>query len=216
MRVDAGELATTREAYDAVARDYARLVPDMSLETPLDRAVLAAFAEMLNEHADALIADIGCGSGRVTEHLSGAGLRVVGLDLSPAMVTIARGSHEELPFVAAHAAALPFRSGAVGGLISWYSLINLPTSALPEVFTEFARVMRPRAPVVVAFQCGDGERVDRTTSYEQPVSLTYYRHRIDDVSEALDAAGFASYASVNRAPVLAFESTPQAILLAHR
>lgn len=216
MRVDAAELAATRRAYDAVAREYARLVPDMTLETPLDRAILAAFAEMVNEHADALVAEVGCGSGRVTKHLSDAGLRIVGLDLSPAMVEIARASHTRLPFAAAQAAALPLGTGALGGLISWYSLINLPTGALPEVFTEFARVTRPGAPVAVAFQCGDGQRVDRTTSYGQSVLLTYYRHRIDDVSEALEAAGFAPYASVNRAAVLPFESTSQAILLVRR
>ncbi len=75
---------------------------------------------------------------------------------------------------------------------------------------------RPGATVLVAFQAGDGQRVDRATSYEQPVSLSYYRHDIDDVSEALEAAGFAMYARVQRAAGLSFESTPQAALLGQR
>lgn len=198
MRTDASDIARTRQAYDAVAKDYARLLPDLSLETPLDRAVLAAFAEMLREQGDTLVADIGCGAGRVTEYLHDAGLRVIGLDLSPEMVRIARARCENLSFAAAHAGALPLRTDTVGGLVAWYSLINMPTGALVEIFAEFARATRPGATILVAFQAGDGQQVDRATSYEQPVSFNYYRHAVEDVSEALEEAGFALYASVRR------------------
>lgn len=215
MRTGAADRAT-RTAYDAVATDYARLVPDMSLEAPLDRAVLAAFAEMLADDADALVADVGCGGGRLTKHLHDAGLRMVGLDLSPGMAATARALHADLHFAAADAAALPLQAGVLGGLVAWYSLINLPTGSLAQVFSEFARVTRPGAPVLVAFQSGDGQRVDRTTSYGQPVSLSYYRHRVDEVTAALEAAGFGSHATISRASALWFESTPQAALLAHR
>ena len=204
----------TREAYDEVAHEYARLVPDMSVETPLDRAVLAAFSEMLVE--DDVVAEIGCGTGRVAQHLHEAGIRVRGFDLSPGMVAVAHATYEDVPFAAAHAAALPLRDGVLGGLVAWYSLIHLPADELPRVATEFARVTRPGAPVLLAFQCGDGERVDRTTSYGRPVPLTYYRHRTEQVTKALTGAGFELYATIRREPALGFESTPQAAVLAHR
>lgn len=206
----------TRAAWDAVAQQYARLLPDMSPEVPLDRAVLSAYAEMLGEGAPAIVADIGCGTGRVTRQLHDAGLPVVGLDLSPRMAAVARATRPELPFAAAHAAALPVRSAALGGLVAWYSLINMPTESLSSVFVEFARVMRAGAPVLVAFQSGEGQRVERGTSYGLPVTLTYYRHSADAVAEAITAAGFTLYASVTRAAALSFESTAQTALLAHR
>lgn len=92
----------------------------------------------------------------------------------------------------------------------------MPTGALVEILAEFARVTRPGATILVAFQAGDGQQVDRATFYEQPVSLSYYRHAVEDVSEALEEAGFALYASVRRASALSFESTPQAALLGQR
>lgn len=141
----------TREAYDVVASDYARLLPDMSSDAPLDRAVLTAFVEMVEQSGDGPVADIGCGSGRVTAHLADAALRIIGLDLSPGMATVARFARPDLAFAVAHAGALPLRSGALAGLVAWYSLINLPGELLPEVLGEFARVVRPGAPVVVAF-----------------------------------------------------------------
>ncbi len=111
---------------------------------------------------------------------------------------------------------LPLRAGALGGLVAWYSLINMPTEALPAVFAEFARVTTPDAPVLLAFQSGNGERVDKPTSYGQPVPLTYYRHNTHEVAAFLAAAGFDVYATVNRVTAQWFESTPQATLLAHR
>ena len=205
-----------RAAWDAVAHQYGILLPDMSAEAPLDRAVLSAYAEMLAEDTSATVAEIGCGTGRVTRHLHDAGLRMVGFDLSPRMTAVARTTHPHLPFAAAHAAALPVRSAALGGLVAWYSIINTPTESLSSVFVEFARVVRAGAPVLVAFQSGEGQRVERTTSYGLPVTLTYYRHSVEAATEALTAAGFTLYASVTRTATLSFESTAQTTLLAHR
>lgn len=205
----------TRRAYDVVAPDYARLLPDMSVEAPLDRAVLAAFVGLARP-GDGPVAEIGCGSGRVTAHLADEGLRMVGLDLSPCMVAMARSVRPDLALAVAHAEALPVRSGCLGGLVAWYSPIHLPTDRLPGVLAEFARVTSPGAPVVVAFQCGQGERVDRDTAYGHPVPLTYHRHRVQDVADALSAAGFALHASLRREPSQAHETVPQAFLLARR
>lgn len=206
----------TREAYDTVASNYARMLPDVSAEAPLDRAVLLAFAEMVRLAGDGLVAEVGCGSGRVTAHLADASLRIVGLDLSPGMVTVAQSARPDLGFAAADAAELPIRSGALAGLIAWYSLTNLPTDLLPGVFAGFARVLRPGAPVLVAFPCGEGQTVQRTSSYGHPVSLTFYRHRLTAVADALMAAGLEPYATVRREQSLVHETTPQAFLLAHR
>ena len=208
--------ATTRMAWDAVATAYARLLPDMSLEAPLDRAVLAAYVEMLSADPAALVLEVGCGTGRVTKHLTDLGLDMLGLDLSPAMAAAAHASHAELPFAVAHARALPLQDAVLGGLVAWYSLINMPTTSLTPVFAEFARVVRPGGAVLVAFQSGEGQRVDRTTSYGESVTLTYYRHRRDEVTQALTAAGFTLYATIDRAASLTFESTAQTALLAHR
>lgn len=210
------ERRATQTAYDEVASDYARLLPDMSGEAPLDRALLTAFVEMIGVAGDRLAIEVGCGSGRVTAHLANAGLPIFGLDLSLGMATAAKAARPELGFTVAHAGALPVRSGALGGLVAWYSLINLRSDLLAGVAAEFARVVRPGAPILVGFQSGDGERVLQMTSYGHDVPLTYYRHRISDVSHALVDAGLALHATVQRQAAAAHESTPQAFLLAQR
>jgi ubiquinone/menaquinone biosynthesis C-methylase UbiE len=208
--------SATRRAYDAVAADYARLVPDMSLEAPLDRAVLAAFTEMVREQSNRLVVEVGCGPGRVTRHLADAGLAMVGLDVSLEMLKLASASRPELPVAVAHAGALPLRAGVVGGVVCWYSLINLPGEALPRVCQELARVTATDAPVVIGFQSGEGERVVRESSYGRRVPLTYYRHRTEAMTDALVAAGFTMHATVRREASLSFETTQQTQLLARR
>lgn len=204
----------TQQAFDAVAADYAALLPDLSVEAPLDRAVLGAFVEMVRQAGDGVVADVGCGTGRVAAHLAEQGLRVVGFDVSPRMVALARGAHRDV--AVAHVRELPVRSGALGGVLAWYSLINLGVERLVDAVHELARVTRPGAPVLLAFQSGEGERVDRTTAYGRAVPMTYVRHRVEVVEQALTEAQLAVHATVRRRAALAHETTPQAFVLAVR
>lgn len=113
------------------------MLPDLTLEAPLDRAVLSAFVGMLNGQQCALVAEVGCGSGRVAAHLPDAGLPVIGLDLSPAMATVASSLRPAISFAAAHMGALPLNPHVLAGVVAWYSVMNLPAEALPQVFGEF-------------------------------------------------------------------------------
>ena len=88
MTHDTGFLDTTRTFYDTIAEDYADLHRATGAGTPLDRALMGAFAELVGPEGE--VADLGCGPGRVTAHLASLGLRVFGLDLSAAMLEIAR------------------------------------------------------------------------------------------------------------------------------
>ena len=75
-------LSATRTAYDTVAVDYARLVATELDTKPLDRALLATFAELVLADGAGPVADLGCGPGRITVHLQALGLAAFGVDLS--------------------------------------------------------------------------------------------------------------------------------------
>ncbi len=91
-------LRNTRASYDAVAVRYAEWLRDELAAKPLDRAILAAFAELVRAAGQGPVADIGCGAGRVTAHLNELGLPAFGIDLSPQMVTVARQTYPGLRF----------------------------------------------------------------------------------------------------------------------
>jgi SAM-dependent methyltransferase len=151
-------LPDTRAAYDAVAADYAARFDAELAAKPLDRALLAAFAELVHAADVGPVADLGCGPGHSTAQLQSLGLSVFGIDLSPGMVAVARGAHPGLRFDEGSMTSLDLPDGAAGGIVALYSTIHLPPESLPVAFSEFHRVLAPGGHALLAFQVGD-ERV---------------------------------------------------------
>jgi SAM-dependent methyltransferase len=73
-------LAAVRESYDTVATDYVARVKTPSELDPLSRAMLAAFADLVQAADRGPVADLGCGPGKVTAHLAGLGVSAFGID----------------------------------------------------------------------------------------------------------------------------------------
>ena len=211
-------LRATRASYDSVAADYAGRFGSELDAKPLDRALLAGFAELVQAAGAGPVADIGCGTGRVTAHLNALGLPVFGIDLSPRMVAVARQSHPGLRFEVGSMLALHLPDDSLGGALAWYSTIHLPDGQLPEAFAEFSRVLAPTGYLLLAFQAGD-EPLHRTEALGHPVSLVFHRRQPERVAELLGQAGLAVRARLVREPddEGAFtERTRQAFLLARK
>ncbi|MGW6685233.1 class I SAM-dependent DNA methyltransferase [Streptomyces sp. NPDC054961] len=206
-----------RASYDAVAADYARLLSTELAGKPLDRAVLAAFAEYVrgeDPSGGRAVADLGCGPGRVTAHLDGLGVRAFGVDLSPAMVAVARRSYPGLRFEVGSMGALDVADGVLGGVLAWYSTVHTPPSELPPLFAEFARVLAPGGYALIAFEAGD-EKIRLEHAYGHPVSLDVYGTPPGHVAALLAGAGLAEVARLIREPD-ARERSPRGFLLARK
>jgi SAM-dependent methyltransferase len=212
-RLPAG-LRAVRGSYDAVAADYAELLRDELAASPVDRAVLALFAELVHASGGGAVADLGCGPGRITTHLAALGLDARGIDLSPGMVSVARWEHPALRFDVGSMTALDLDDGALAGAVAWYSLIHTPTDELPEVLGELARVLRPGGLLLLAFQVGD-EPVHLRQAYGHDVSLVVHRRPPGLVEELLAGAGLPVHVRALREPER-WEKSPQAYLLARK
>ncbi|MFI5900838.1 class I SAM-dependent methyltransferase [Streptomyces cyaneofuscatus] len=211
----------TRRSYDAVAGEYARWTRDELAAKPLERGVLAAFAELAAADGRGLpVADVGCGTGRVTGHLHGLGLGLdlFGIDLAPGMLAEARRDHPGLRFDEGSMLALDLPDGSLGGLLAWYSTIHVPDEELPRAFAEFHRVLAPGAPVQLGFQVGD-EPLRMTEALGEEVSLVFHRRQPERVAALLRAAGLEVRAVVRKerdAEGPFPERTPQGFVLARR
>lgn len=209
-------LRSTRASYDAVAAGYAERFRGELAGRPLDRAMLAAFAELVWDARASPVADIGCGTGRVTAHLHDLGVPVSGIDLSPQMVAVARRAYPGLRFNVGSMLALGLPDGGLGGILAWYSVIHIPDERLPDVFAEFYRVLAPGGHLLLAFQAGD-EPLHLTEALGQQISLGFHRRQPGFVTGLLTQAGMAVHAELMREPDRGGdfpERTPQAFLLA--
>ncbi|MET8755449.1 class I SAM-dependent methyltransferase [Streptomyces sp. NPDC004667] len=210
---ESSRLSAVRASYDAVAVDHARLLTGVLEAAPLDRAMLGAFAECVRGGGGGAVADLGCGPGGMTAYLNGLGVRAFGVDLSPAMVAVARRSYPGLRFEVGRMAPLDIADGVLGGVLAWHSTAHTPPGELPAVFTEFARVLAPGGYALLAFEAGDGRLPDHPDG-----------HRVDPavhgtppglVAERLAGAGLAEVARLVREPGPT-ETIPHGFVLARK
>lgn len=207
-------LRTTAASYDTVAQDYTDQFYDELDGFAIDRALIRAFAELVERNGGGPVLDVGCGPGRTTAYLDSLGVDVSGLDLSAEMVRLARRRHPRLRFEVGTVTDLPVPAEALGGLLAYYSLIHIPTEHVPSVLAGFHRALRPGAPVAIAFQVGD-DILHRQDAYGHAVELVAYRRTPELLAELLYAAGFELDATTVQAPA-GGQPTPQAFLIAHR
>ncbi|UZI29591.1 class I SAM-dependent methyltransferase [Streptomyces sp. VB1] len=221
MNAEPDFLNATRSSYDAMAPAYVDFARGELAAKPLERALLSAFAELAAAGGGGLpVADVGCGTGRVTAHLHGLGLGldVFGIDLSPRMVAVAREEHPGLRFEEGSMLDLGLPDASLGGLLAWYSTIHVPDAELPRAFGEFHRVLAPGAHVQLGFQVGD-EPLRFTEAWGMEVSLDFHRRQPERIAELLRDAGLEVVSRVWReretdGPFP--ERVPQGFVLARR
>ncbi len=142
--------------WDAVAARYLELFRNELDSKRYDCEVLRNFAASLG--AGARVCDAGCGPcAHVAGLLAGEGLQVVGIDISPECVKLAREQEPALEFRVMDMMALDFAQGAFDGLLAYYALHYQPKSTLNTVLREFARVLRKGGRLLLVVKEGDGE-----------------------------------------------------------
>jgi SAM-dependent methyltransferase len=208
-------LRSTRVAYDSIAAPYAKRFQGELAGKPMDRALFSAFAELVQAAGAGPVADIGCGPGHVAAHLQDLGLTAFGVDLSPAMVTLARQSYPGLRFDEGSMTALDLPDGSLGGLVAMYSIIHIPPDGLPAVFAEFHRVLAPGGYLLLAFQAGDEQR-HVAEAFGRLVSVDAYVLPPDRVAGLLGQAGLGMQAQLLREPYEGLENDQRAYLLARK
>lgn len=201
-----------------MAEQYAEFFRSELDEAPLDRALLTGFAELVRrDHPDPQVIEVGSGPGNVAAYLHQLGMTVCGIDLSPAMVEVARREHPEITFEVGEMGALDVVDASLAGVVAWYSVIHVPASQRPEVIGEFHRVLRPGGYALLAFQIGD-DTLHLDEAFGREVTLDVHRLQPDAVVAQFDDAGFDLTARLLRAPEPSSSAAkiPQGFLVARK
>jgi len=181
------DLRATRAAYDAISAVYAARFQDTLSGRPVERGLLAAFAELVQREPRGPVADLGCGPGHIAAHLHGLGLRMLGVDQAAGMLAIGRARYPEIRFVLGSMLRLGLAGGSCRAVLSRSSIIHLPPALVPAALAEFARVLAPGGWLLLSFSATEGP--------EPPHE--HYGHRVagaylwwpDHIASLLRAAG---------------------------
>ena len=187
----------TRESYDRIAEEYARRLSSELRDKPFDRDMLDRFAA--NIERDGLVCDAGCGPGHVARYLHDRGTNVVGLDVSPEMIRVARVLNPELRFVEGTMTSLPFENESLAGIVAFYSIVNLAAPDIDVAFREMHRTLRDDGVVLAAFHISDETR-ELDEMWDIAVALTFFFYTTATIVELFEAAGFVVESRLEREP----------------
>ena len=148
-----------RRAWDEVAETYAdRRDPDGSDAALIDE-LLADLQAARTDAATPTVLDVGCGDGARTLANLPAGR--VGLDVSRRGLELARETVAGAPLVQGEMSALPFAADRFDGVTAYHAVFHVDRERHPDVYREFARVVRPGGRVLMTLPSGRFETVRR-------------------------------------------------------
>jgi ubiquinone/menaquinone biosynthesis C-methylase UbiE len=131
------------KGYKAWAETYDN-IPNllMEVEEPIVKSILKKFRP-----GDTL--DAACGTGRYSEFLSALGHKVIGVDLSPNMLSQAKKNRsKQINFLQGNLTKIPLKDKSVDLVICALALTHL--SNIDEALSELFRVVRPKGHIVIS------------------------------------------------------------------
>jgi malonyl-CoA O-methyltransferase len=171
------------DAYAAWAPSY----PPYA-HNPLMEVEQTAMLSLLPPVAGRRVLDAGCGTGRYLHLLEALGARVVGMDLSAAMIARARSLSARL--LRADMTALPLAAGCCDVVVSGLAVIDI--QMLDAVAAEWARVLCRRGVVVYSTVHPIGRDLGWQRTYASDGlsrSLPAHWHSVEDHRRACATAG---------------------------
>jgi SAM-dependent methyltransferase len=184
VRGQDSKVARTAAAYELGALRFANRADDREWVRPL----IARFREFLSDGA--LVADLGCASGRETVELQEAGLRVVGLDMVRTFLTVAWVPHPCQGYCQGTMTALPFATGTFDGAWASASFLHLSPVEADIALAEAFRVLKSGGVLYTSMQRGSSQGWHECVDPE-PGAVRYYRYyEPEEWSGKVRGAGF--------------------------
>jgi SAM-dependent methyltransferase len=186
------------ECYNKTAINYADKFIDELRKKHLDRILLKSFAA---ENLDkGKLIDLGCGPGQTTKYLSDCGMTdLVGVDISPSMVTVAKSINPILNFETADILNLKYPDKTFGSAIAFYSIVHFDYRQVKTAFEEIKRVLAENGQLLFSFHIGNNV-VHLDNFLDHQVNIDFYFFEMNKIIDLVTEAGFEIIDTIEREP----------------
>ncbi|MCB9738520.1 MAG: class I SAM-dependent methyltransferase [Deltaproteobacteria bacterium] len=174
-----------REMYDAFAADYDAMV-EAEIGQPVYAEALARLAEQTRDVPGPVV-DLACGSGQMLARYRAEfdpERRLIGVDLSPAMVAITAAKLSEGAEVRVGDMRSPNVAGAAG-ILCWFALHHLPAAEIPATLAAWHDALVPGGTLSLATWEGEG-----LVDYGGAAEIEAFRYREAKLRAWVEQAGF--------------------------
>lgn len=184
------------ECYDRTAKNYADKFIDELSHKHLDQILLNAFASENREKGKLI--DLGCGPGQTTKYLAACGWKdILGVDLSPGMIRVAKEINPQLNFETADMLKLLYADKTFAGAIAFYAIVHFDYEQIKIAFAEINRILADNGQFLFSFHIGDNS-VHLDEFLDQQVNIDFNFFQPTRIIELLAATGFEIIDSLER------------------
>lgn len=179
--------AETERAYDVTAHRYAARWNAVDPLVEARREFIAAAGPR------AVVADIGCGTGRDLAWFIREGHRAIGVDRSRGMLQVAATAAPTAALVRADARHLPFRSGVIDAWWACAVLLHLRSDGSAAALADARRVTRRGGVGFIAVKQGSGAQLKHVEGTEHRRFFRYWTS--DDLDDLINRSGWETQRS---------------------
>lgn len=175
----------TRQSYEDSAKEFASFAKTFrgKLESWIEE-----FSKQIKKGEQVL--DVGSGSGRDAKYFVKHNLSVTGVDISPALVEIAKSKVPEGAFFVMDFENLAMPSEGFAGVWANASLLHLPKENLPPVLKRLHQVLVPEGVFFSTWRVGNAEKFTNEKRGKASLKRFYAYYQPEDIVALLEKAGF--------------------------
>ena len=173
--------------YDKNANEYA-----LQGNKYASLAQINDFVRLLQPESKVL--DAGCGFGRDTNLLAKKGLDIVGLDLSPGLIQVAKKKFPQLKFIEGDFLKLPFKNEYFDGIWAHASLVHLESvEDVKKALKEFNRVLKSKGVIHILVRANISNKKFETETDKKTNSKKFFQYFFkDEIETLIKDAGFST------------------------
>ena len=144
------------------------------------------------------ILDVGCGPGTDSDYMQSKGYKVIGIDFSDKMISLAEQKNSKIDFKKEDIREISFPPDSFDGLLVSFSIIHLPKKDLQKVIRSFHSILKSKGIIYISIQEGESKEIVIDEPLKPGYQIFLNIVSREEITRLLDENGFQIIHEFNR------------------